>query len=91
MSSTGSVNERLSRGVRATVQTVVISTLLALVKVASGIVGNSYALIADGIESVLDVVGSLIVWGGLQIARRPPDRDHPYGHGKAESLPERDG
>ena len=86
MSSTDSVNQRLSRGVRATVQTVVISTLLALVKVASGIVGSSYALIADGIESMLDVVGSLVVWGGLRIARQPPDRDHPYGHGKAESL-----
>jgi len=71
---------------RATVQTVVVSTLLALVKVASGIVGHSYALIADGIESLLDVVGSLVVWGGLRIASVPPDRDHPYGHGKAESL-----
>ncbi len=77
---------RMSKGIRATVQTVFISTVLALVKIASGVVGNSYALIADGIESLMDVVSSLVVWGGLRIALLPPDRDHPYGHGKAESL-----
>jgi cation diffusion facilitator family transporter len=65
---------------------VLVSTLLAIVKTVSGIVGHSYALVADGIESMLDIVGSLIVWGGLRIAAVPPDHDHPYGHGKAESL-----
>ena len=80
------VKQRLSRGIRATVQTVLISTILALVKIVSGLIGNSFALIADGIESVLDVVSSLVVLGGLRIAGLPPDRDHPYGHGKAESL-----
>ncbi len=77
---------RLAKGLRVTVQTVFVSTLLALVKIASGVVGNSYALIADGIESLMDVVSSLVVWGGLRIALLPPDRNHPYGHGKAESL-----
>ncbi|NIL99734.1 MAG: cation diffusion facilitator family transporter [Acidobacteria bacterium] len=86
MASRDAIDQRLLHGVRATVQTVIISTLLALIKVASGIVGHSYALIADGIESMLDVVSSLVVWGGLRIARQPPDRSHPYGHGKAESL-----
>ncbi|MCA9753633.1 MAG: cation transporter, partial [Gemmatimonadetes bacterium] len=46
----------------------------------------SYALIADGIESTMDVVSSLVVWGGLRVAARPPDESHPYGHGKADSL-----
>lgn len=77
---------RTSRGIRVTVQTVVISTLLAIVKIVSGWIGHSYALIADGIESMLDIVGSLVVLGGLRIAAIPPDRNHPYGHGKAESL-----
>jgi cation diffusion facilitator family transporter len=68
------------------VQTVFISTLLGIVKIVSGWLGHSYALIADGIESMLDIVGSLVVLGGLRIAAIPPDRNHPYGHGKAESL-----
>ena len=75
-----------ARALRATVQTVVLSTLLAAVKIASGLVGHSYALVADGIESMLDVIGSLVVWSGLRLAAIPPDGDHPYGHGKAESL-----
>ena len=43
-------------------------------------------LIADGIESVLDIGGSAVIWGGLKFAARPPDATHPYGHGKAEPL-----
>jgi cation diffusion facilitator family transporter len=77
---------RASRAIRATIQAVLVSTVLALVKIASGWVGHSYALIADGIESLVDVVSSLAVWGGLRVAAIPPDRKHPYGHGKAESL-----
>jgi cation diffusion facilitator family transporter len=80
------VKQRASAGIRATLQTVFVSTLLAIVKIAAGWIGHSYALIADGIESLLDIVSSLVVWGGLRIAARPPDRNHPYGHGKAESL-----
>lgn len=52
----------------------------------AGVVGRSYALIADGIESCLDVFGSLVVMSGLRLAAVPPDADHPYGHGKAEPL-----
>lgn len=63
-----------------------INMLLAAAKIAGGIFGNSNALIADGIESSADVVSSLVVWGGLRIAARPADENHPYGHGKAESL-----
>jgi cation diffusion facilitator family transporter len=43
-------------------------------------------LIADGVESALDVAGSFVIWGGLKVAARPPDATHPYGHGKAEPL-----
>ncbi|TMP98350.1 MAG: cation transporter, partial [Verrucomicrobia bacterium] len=46
----------------------------------------AYVLIADGIESALDVGGSIIIWGGLKVAARPPDATHPYGHGKAEPI-----
>jgi len=65
---------------------VVVNVILSVIKVISGVVGNSYALIADGVESLLDVFGSLIVWFGLRVASAPPDDEHPYGHGKAEVL-----
>ena len=58
----------------------------AFIKIAAGVFGNAYALIADGIESALDAAGSIVIWGGLRFAARPPDASHPYGHGKAEPL-----
>src|SRR4029450_13877753 len=65
---------------------VAVNAALATVKILAGTFGNSYALIADGIESTSDIVTSLVVWGGLQVASRPADAQHPYGYGKAESL-----
>ncbi|HSH09140.1 MAG TPA: cation diffusion facilitator family transporter [Oceanipulchritudo sp.] len=59
---------------------------LAGVKIMVGTVGSSYALIADGIESLADCVSSLIVWNGLRVASKKADHDHPYGHGKAEAV-----
>jgi cation diffusion facilitator family transporter len=63
-----------------------INIVLAIVKIVTGVVGNSYALIADGIESTTDIISSLIVWTGLKISSLPADEDHPFGHGKAESI-----
>jgi cation diffusion facilitator family transporter len=59
---------------------------LAVVKGIAGVVGHSYALVADAVESVADVGGSIVVWSGLRVAARSPDEEHPYGHGKAEPL-----
>jgi cation diffusion facilitator family transporter len=59
---------------------------LALIKILAGFFGNSYALIADGIESTSDIVTSLVVWGGLVVADVPANERHPYGYGKAEAL-----
>ncbi|MBC6994890.1 cation diffusion facilitator family transporter [Neolewinella lacunae] len=59
---------------------------LALIKGIAGFFGNSYALIADAIESTTDVFSSLLVLFGLKYARRPADENHPYGHGKIEPL-----
>jgi cation diffusion facilitator family transporter len=50
------------------------------------VLGNTYALIADGAESLLDILSSLLVWAGFRVAAQPPDEDHPYGHGKAEAV-----
>ena len=60
--------------------------VLAGVKVCAGIWGNSYALIADGIESISDVFSSFLVLIGLKYAEKPADKNHPYGHGKIEPL-----
>jgi cation diffusion facilitator family transporter len=62
------------------------NVVLATAKILAGALGHSYVLIADGIESALDVAGSGIIWGGLKFAARPPDKTHPYGHGKAEPV-----
>lgn len=71
---------------RSTLIGIMVNALLAATKGYAGFAGNSYALIADAIESLSDVLSSLIVWCGLKIATIPPDADHPYGHGKAEPL-----
>ncbi len=79
-------NHRAARGIHSTVVGIVVNVILAAIKGVAGVVGNSYALIADAVESTLDIFSSLIVWGGLKIAAIPPDENHPYGHGKAEPL-----
>ncbi|MEN9637995.1 MAG: Ferrous-iron efflux pump FieF [Verrucomicrobiota bacterium] len=65
---------------------IVLNLVLAVVKISGGILGNTYALIADGAESLLDILSSTLVWAGFRVAARPPDANHPYGHGKAEPL-----
>lgn len=74
------------KGIRPTIVGISINLLLVLVKGVAGILGNSFALVADAIESVSDVMSSVILWAGLRIATKAPDEDHPYGHGKAEPL-----
>ncbi|MFT3684275.1 MAG: cation diffusion facilitator family transporter [Phycisphaerales bacterium] len=63
-----------------------VNLAMAVFKLLAGVVGHSYALIADAIESIADIVGSVVIWGGLHVSSKPADSDHPYGHGKAESL-----
>lgn len=73
-------------GLMATGVGMAVNVVLAITKIVTGIAGNSYALIADGMESTTDIVSSLVVWTGLKISSLPADDDHPYGHGKAESI-----
>jgi cation diffusion facilitator family transporter len=80
------VTGSLQTGARLALIGLVVNIVFAILKIAGGIFGNAYALIADGMESALDVAGSLVIWGGLRFAARPPDATHPYGHGKAEPL-----
>jgi cation diffusion facilitator family transporter len=75
-------SELLGLGVLA----VCINIALMIVKIGVGLLGNSYALIADGIESASDIFSSLITWAGFHISLKPADDDHPFGHGKFEAL-----
>ncbi len=82
----GAVRQRAREGARWVAGGIVINAVLAAVKITGGIWGNTYALIADGVESLLDIFSSTLVWAGLKVASRPPDANHPYGHGKAEAV-----
>src|SRR6266513_2255702 len=76
----------MQSGARIALLGMLVNVVLAAAKISAGLFGNSYVLIADGIESTLDIAGSVVIGGGLKVAARPPDRTHPYGHGKAEPL-----
>lgn len=76
----------LARGKRAARAGILANALLAGFKLLGGVLGNSYALIADAVESSADILSSTIVLGGLQIAGREPDEQYPFGYGKAETL-----
>src|SRR5258706_14086134 len=80
------MNEGTRRSIRWAQAGLLTNAGLVFVKLFSGIIGHSNALIADAVESSADIFSSLIVWMGLSIAARPADEDHPYGHGKAEPL-----
>lgn len=80
------MNDRFQLGLRASTLSLALNTGLAVVKLVFGLAGNSFALLADAIESLGDIFSSAIVRAGLVIATRPADHDHPYGHGKAEPL-----
>lgn len=80
------LQERAGRGVRAARAGLLTNTALAVVKLVTGLVGNSYALVADAVESTADVFSSLVVMGGLRISVREADDQFPFGYGKAESL-----
>jgi divalent metal cation (Fe/Co/Zn/Cd) transporter len=73
-------------GIKSIRAGIFVNMVLALVKGLVGFFGNSFALIADAIESLADVFTSIIVWLGLKAASKAPDEDHPYGHGRAEPL-----
>ena len=80
------VQRRANDSARLVLRGIALNAVLAAVKFAGGIFGHTYALIADGAESLLDILSSTLVWAGFRVAAQPPDADHPYGHGKAEPL-----
>lgn len=74
------------KAIKATYFSIIGNTSLALIKGFAGLFGNSYALVADAIESTTDIFASLLVLFGIKYSNRPADDNHPYGHGRAEPL-----
>lgn len=80
------VRQRVERSARMAQAGLLVNALLAIGKLLAGLLGNSYALVADAVESLADIFSSLIVWGGLRLSARSADEQFPFGYGKAETL-----
>ncbi|HET8623890.1 MAG TPA: cation diffusion facilitator family transporter [Gemmatimonadales bacterium] len=80
------MTDAVRRGMSTALIGLFVNAVLAVVKITAGIIGQSQALIADGIESTADLFSSLVVWSGLRIASRSADEHYPFGYGKAEAL-----
>jgi cation diffusion facilitator family transporter len=80
------VRDRAQAGARLVLGSIAVNGVMVILKLAGGVLGHSYALIADGVESMLDIFSSILVWAGFRVAARPPDAGHPFGHGRAEPL-----
>jgi cation diffusion facilitator family transporter len=84
--STASIGQTLERGMRIAQFGMLVNAALAVTKLIAGVLGTSYALIADAVESGSDVVSSLIVWGGLRMATRSATEEYPFGFARAEQV-----
>lgn len=74
------------KAIKATYFSIAGNICLAIIKGFAGVFGNSYALVADAIESTTDIFASILVLFGIKYASKPADKNHPYGHGRAEPL-----
>jgi cation diffusion facilitator family transporter len=86
MNTAASTEQQVRRGLHSSLISIAANFLLAACKCLTGFIGHSFALVADGIESLSDVFSSAVVYFGLRFAIKPPDKTHPYGHGKAEPV-----
>lgn len=77
---------KVEAAIKATYFSIIGNTALALIKGIAGVFGNSYALVADAIESTTDIFASFLVLFGIKYSNKPADENHPYGHGRAEPL-----
>ena len=76
----------MQTGQRVAATGMLVSGALAGIKIAAGLSGHSTAVVADGLESAADVIASGFVLFGLTLAAKPADENHPYGHGRVETL-----
>ncbi len=80
------MEERTIKSLRAVKIGIYGNGVLAIFKILLGVIGGSIALISDGIDTAMDVAKSILVYQGIKVASRPPDAEHPYGHGRAETI-----
>lgn len=80
------MTNRYKKAQKITIISMVVNIIMTIIKFIGGIAGNSRALIADAIHSLSDQVSSIAVMIGLRAAQKPPDKEHPYGHGKSENV-----
>jgi cation diffusion facilitator family transporter len=76
----------MNPGIKVTLVGTASNLLLSIIKLIGGIIGNSAALVADAVHSISDLLTDVIVLITLKIGQKPKDDNHPYGHGKVESL-----
>lgn len=84
--ATGSAEPLYHEVTRAAMLGLGVNLVLGAAKLAGGVLGNSFALLADAVNSIGDCVSTVVVLVALRIARRPPDQEHPYGHSRAEGV-----
>ncbi len=80
------MENRYNESNKVTIKSIVLNCILTVFKVFSGALGNSSAMIADGLHSASDVISSVAILIGNFIAKKPADKGHNYGHEKAETL-----
>lgn len=80
------VQENLAIAKRISIVSILWNVLLSIVKIIAGIIGNSGAMIADGIHSISDVATTVLAYLGVKMASKSADEDHPYGHEKIEPV-----
>lgn len=80
------MSSKADNAIKTTYFSIFGNLLLAIIKWLAGFFGNSFALIADAIESTADIFSSVLVLLGIKYSKRPPDETHPYGHGRIEPL-----
>lgn len=78
--------QREAVGQRIALFSIVVGVGLSVAKIVVGLKAGSTAVVSDGVEAAGDVLSSAIVYAGLWLASRPPDEEHPYGHGRYETL-----
>lgn len=78
--------ERERRATRVTLYGAAVNIILVIFKLVAGVVGQSAAMIADGIHSLSDLLTDAVVIIFMRLSSRPQDEDHDYGHGKYETL-----
>lgn len=86
MPGSGAIAEVRHAPERVALAGVVVNAGLAVVKLVAGVFGHSFALVADAVESLVDIAGSAVIWGALRYGSKPADQEHPFGHGKIEAM-----